>query len=135
MKKKSKQKVYLHVVGLWLLFGILAVLNAAIRENFYKPRLGDLLSHQISTVVFVFVILGIMYLFFNHYGLKFKKRELWMIGFVWLIATVIFEFVFGHYVFGNSWERLFTDYNIFKGRIWPLVLFFTFTGPRLVKRR
>ena len=33
-----------------------------------------------------------------------------------------FEFLAGHYVFGNSWERLIADYNVFRGRIWILVL-------------
>jgi hypothetical protein len=30
---------------------------------------------------------------------------------------VLFEFGFGHYTAGDSWSRLFTDYNIFKGRL------------------
>jgi hypothetical protein len=36
--------------------------------------------------------------------------------------TVLFEFVFGHYVLGNSWDVLLADYRIWQGRLWSLVL-------------
>jgi hypothetical protein len=45
-----------------------------------------------------------------------------MIGTFWVILTVLFEFGFGHYVAKHSWQKLFADYNIFKGRLWLLVL-------------
>jgi hypothetical protein len=36
--------------------------------------------------------------------------------------TVLFEFVFGHYVLKTSWEVLLADYRIWQGRLWSLVL-------------
>ena len=45
-----------------------------------------------------------------------------MAGIMWVALTVAFEFLAGHYVFGNSWKRLTADYNVFRGRIWILVL-------------
>jgi len=44
------------------------------------------------------------------------------IGFFWVVITIIFEFVFGHYVMGHSWQKLFADYNLINGRLWVLVL-------------
>ena len=44
------------------------------------------------------------------------------LGTAWVALTVAFEFLAGHYVSGNGWERLFADYNVFRGRIWILVL-------------
>ena len=44
------------------------------------------------------------------------------VGLAWLIFTILFEFIAGHYVFGNPWEKLIRDYNLFEGRIWSLVL-------------
>ena len=52
-----------------------------------------------------------------------------MVGTVWVALTVAFEFVAGHYVFGNSWERLIADYNVFRGRIWILVLLMNLFAP------
>lgn len=40
-----------------------------------------------------------------------------------------FEFLAEHYVFGNSWERLIGDYNVFRGRIWILVLLMNLFAP------
>jgi len=39
------------------------------------------------------------------------------IGLVWLAMTVAFEFLFGDYVAGHSWDRLLHDYNLFAGRL------------------
>ena len=52
-----------------------------------------------------------------------------MLGTVWVALTVAFEFLAGHYVFGNSWERLIVDYNVFRGRIWILVLLMNLFAP------
>jgi hypothetical protein len=37
-------------------------------------------------------------------------------------------------VFGTPWQQLAADYNIFRGRVWVLVLITTATGPWLVAR-
>ena len=55
--------------------------------------------------------------------------EALLVGIVWVALTVAFEFLAGHYVFGNSWERLIADYNVFRGRIWILVLLANLFAP------
>ena len=57
------------------------------------------------------------------------KIDLLLIGALWLTLTVVFEFGFGHYVIGHPWKYLLADYNIFKGRLWSLVLLVTFVSP------
>ena len=47
----------------------------------------------------------------------------------WLLFTVAFEFGFGHYVAGHSWQRLLGDYNIFDGRVWSLFLLWLLLMP------
>jgi len=42
------------------------------------------------------------------------KKSLLSVGFLWLALTVAFEFTFGHFVFGPSWEGLASDYNFLK---------------------
>ena len=128
------KKIYIKSVLLWFIFAILAIINAIIREKTYKIVLGDLIAHQISTIFFIILILIIMYFFFNHINKKPTKKELWIIGASWLIATVLFEFIAGHYLFQNTWGKLLTDYNLLKGRIWSLVLLFTLIGPRIVTK-
>jgi hypothetical protein len=76
-------------------------------------------------------ILLITYLFISLFGKTYGRNELLAVGGYWLILTVGFEFIFGHYVAGHSWERLLADYNLGQGRIWVLVLVTTFLAPWL----
>ena len=63
-----------------------------------------------------------------------SSRQAIAIGGLWLIMTVLFEFIFGHYVMGHAWETLLRDYNLFKGRVWLLVLVWTAVAPYLFFR-
>lgn len=119
------------IAKMWLLLTFLAVINGIIRNGVYGPLVEELAAHQISSIIFIAVIFAATYLFLSRESF-ISGRELMEIGALWFLATVIFEFVFGHYVFGNSWERLLTDYNIFTGRIWMLVLLAILTAPYLV---
>lgn len=129
------KEIYLYSIGVWFLFAVVATLNGVVRSATYKKLVGDLYAHQIGTVIFLTLILLIMYLFFNKFGLEYTNKDLWLIGLAWFCGTIIFEFIFGHYVFGNSWEKLFSDYNILQGRVWSLVLLVTLIGPYLVGRK
>ena len=126
---KLEVKVFLYSVGIWLLLLVLAIVNAGIREAFYKPKLGDNLGHAISSIIAIGYTLIITYFFVNYIKVSVTKIDLLLIGALWLTLTVVFEFGFGHYVMGHSWKYLLADYNIFKGRLWSLVLLVTFVSP------
>jgi hypothetical protein len=57
--------------------------------------------------------------------------ELLRVGLVWTALTLAFEFLFGHYVSGQSWRALRADYDVTRGRLWPLVVAATALGPWL----
>lgn len=120
------------VILLWVLLAGIAIMNGLLREYGYSPLVGATVAHLLSTGIYIFLILIVMYLYFQKIITAESKRELLMIGIKMLIATIIFEFIFGHYVIGHSWEKLFSDYNIFRGRMWSVVLIFILFGPRLV---
>ncbi len=52
-----------------------------------------------------------------------------VIGILWTVMTVCFEFGFFHFVAAVPWEKLLADYNILAGRLWLLVLLTTLFGP------
>ena len=108
---------------------VLAIINGTIRNSVYAPKLGDYEGHVISSIIAIVYTLVITYLFISNLKLDVTKTDLLLIGAFWLIITIIFEFVFGHYVAGHSWNRLIADYNILKGRMWSLVLLITFVAP------
>jgi hypothetical protein len=58
-----------------------------------------------------------------------ETKVLLSIGVFWFFITVIFEFVFGHFVMGHTWHKLFADYNLLNGRLWVLVLLNNIAAP------
>ena len=117
------------ILGAWFLFVILAIINGGIRDRYYKPYVGDLTAHQISTIIFIIAILIITYLILKFSNLQLSNSQALITGTIWLLLTILFEFIAGHYIFGNPWEKIVGDYNILKGRIWSLVLLTTFLAP------
>jgi len=125
---------YIVVIGTWFLFMILAIINGAIRNKIYKPIVGDLTSHQISTIILIILIIVATYLILKFSDLKLSTSEAFLMGTILLVLTVTFELIIGHFVFGNTWEKLFADYNILKRRVWSLVLVTTFFAPYLTNK-
>ena len=115
-------KFYYIMIGAWFLFMVLAIINAGVRNGVYKPIVGDLMAHQISTIIFIVLILIVTFSILRFAAIELTDNEALLMGGLWLVFTIAFEFLAGHYVFGNTWEKLFTDYNILRGRIWSLVL-------------
>lgn len=112
-----------------MLMAVLAVTNGTARNTLIAPRTGEYAGHVISTVSFCTLSFFVMWLLLPWIGPK-SRGQVRQIGIAWLGSTVAFEFVAGRYVFGNSWEKLLADYNIFHGRLWIAVLFFQLFGPR-----
>jgi hypothetical protein len=63
-----------------------------------------------------------------------SPKQAIVIGLIWLGLTVVFEFLFGHYVMGNPWERLLHDYNLLAGRVWVFVLIWITIAPYVFYR-
>lgn len=115
----------------WIVMLVLAVINGALREKYLNLRYGYERGHIISTMILCIVIFLISYFYVLLFGRGYDQEEMLNLGIYWLILTTMFEFLFGHYVAGHSWDKLLADYNLFKGRIWVLVLITTLVGPLL----
>jgi len=111
----------------WFPMLLIAIINGSARDLWYKKYVGELAGHQISTISLI-----ILFGFYIHFVItKFPPtsgRQAVYIGLLWLLLTLLFEFGFGRFR-GNSWEKLLGDYNILKGRIWPLILIWTAIAP------
>lgn len=127
-------KFVIVTIGVWLLFMVLAIINAVIRNEVYKPVVGDLAAHQISSIIFMAVILLVAYAILRISNLELSDFKAFFMGAIWLISTIAFEFIAGHYVFGNTWEKLLADYNLFEGRIWSLVLLTILLAPYIANK-
>lgn len=128
------RKLFIKTVVLWVVLVIFAIFNGSIRTFGYKPFVGDLVAHQISTVIFIGLIFLATWIGWRKEIASLPDKILLLIGLIWLVLTELFEFIAGHYLFGNTWERLLADYNIFNGRVWILVLLATLFMPIVVNR-
>jgi hypothetical protein len=112
----------------WLPGIVIAIANGTIRQYIYMRYLAELTAHQLSVISFI-ILFGI-YVWFIIPLLRLNSlREAFAAGTYWFCFTVIFEFLFGHYVMGHPWSVLFHDYNIIAGRLWIVVLLWTIAAP------
>lgn len=115
----------------WFPLVLIAIANGLLREKFLTNQLNELQAHQVSTLTLL--IFFSIYIWSLLDWLKPESsKQIIIVGLFWLGYTVIFEFLFGHYVAGHSWSKLFNDYNILTGRVWILVLIWTAIGPYVI---
>ena len=126
--------VYIYAMAAWVAMMFLAIINAVVREAAYKPVVGELAAHQISTAIFVVIIFGVSFLLLKMAPVSYAGHDTIIIGFAWLAMTLAFEFGFGHFIMGHHWDRLLADYNLLKGRVWVFVPAASAVAPYLVGR-
>jgi len=112
----------------WIPMPLIGIINGIIREYGYKNLAGEPLAHQISTLTGI-ILLGLYILFLTKKWRIGSASKAMAVGLIWLVLTVAFEFLFGHFVMKNPWSVLLHDYNILEGRLWPLVLIWIAIAP------
>lgn len=115
----------------WIPMIFIAIANGLLREKVLAARLKELQAHQVSTISLILLFSLYIWALFTFWKPATARQAL-LIGVMWLLYTVIFEFLFGHYIAGHSWSRLFHDYNILEGRIWVFVLIWITIAPYLI---
>jgi hypothetical protein len=124
--------VHLRAVGIWFVFLVIAFGVGAVREGLLRPRIGEPKAHVIGTLIAVTLMMLVTYAFIQRVHGSCSMTDLILIGVLWLVMTVAFEFGFFHFVMGKPWEALLADYNVLRGRIWVLVLATVLLGPIIV---
>jgi hypothetical protein len=120
---------YGRAAAAWLGILVIANVNGALREFLLVPLLGATVAHAISTILLCLLVLILARATIGWMGPR-SAGEAWRVGLLWLALTLAFEFLAGHYLFGNSWERLLSEYNLAAGRIWSIVPLVTLLAPR-----
>lgn len=112
----------LRAVAIWLLLLVVAFAGAGLRTGLLEPRVGEAAAHVAGTLIVVLAFASVIWLTIPWVVPDFGSRRLAAVGLGWTLATIVFEFGFGHYVMGHPWSRLLADYDVTAGRIWVLVL-------------
>jgi hypothetical protein len=118
----------------WVLMIPVAILNGIFRESVIRLRVGELHAHQLSVVTGSTGFIALVSALWRGEAGRMEDRDLFRMGAAWVVATILFEFGFGHYLRGVSWEALLHDYDVKAGRLWIVVLLVILFSPLLVKR-
>lgn len=113
---------FIYSLVMWLVLAILAIANGALREFAIKQFIADPWANHISVATGIIIIFLATYFFFRFFKTIFRLSDAVIIGICWVILTVAFEFLFGHYVMDKSWEQLLQQYNLASGNLWVIVL-------------
>ncbi len=132
LRQNNMNIVLVYAVS-WIGMVILAILNGAIREKAYGQFMHELPAHQVSTLIGLILFGAYIWALTGVCRIESSRQAL-VIGGMWLIMTVVFEFGFGRYLMGHPWGKLFHDYNLSKGRVWSLVLIWTAIAPYVFYR-
>jgi len=92
---------------IWLLFIPLAIANGALRDLVLAPAFGDTLGRAVSSLTLSLLI---------------------------LVLTLLFEVSFFVLVMGHPMDELLMDFDLFRGRLWLIVLTATFFAPLLASK-
>lgn len=122
-----------HYLLSWFALAAIAILNGIVRVSTYGKILPELLAHQLSTLTGILLTGAFAFYLFKRWPLT-ATGQAWSVGFLWLLATIVFEFGFGRYVAGHSWALLINDYNIIEGRVWSLFLLWMLIMPAVFHR-
>ncbi len=117
----------------WLVMLVVAILNGALRDFTYGKRLPELRANQLSCVSGI-MLLGLVMFFYVRYWTPDSAGQALAIGLFWMALTVAFEFLFFHYVGRRSWAELWANYDLTRGRLWPLILLWVLLAPYLLYR-
>ena len=118
---------------LWVIIGVLAVVNGVVRETLLEPALGPTLGLAVSGLVLSALVLLVAYLGSPWYGRQ-STPFLAGIGAYWLVLTILFESGLGLLVSGHTWEQVLGQYTFAGGNLWVLVLAVITVAPWLTAK-
>lgn len=117
-------------VLVWLLIITAESVHGALRRLLLNPDLAYALR-QLSVIFAVLIVFAIAWLCRRWMVLR-STAEALVIGLLWVILTLAFEFGLGR-AMGMSWSQILSGYDLLKGDIMPLGLLATALTPWAVR--
>ena len=118
---------------IWLLIACLAIGNGIVRESLFAPQFGMAVALPLSGITLSVIIFVVTYVAFSFLAATSQSACI-AVGVQWVIMTLAFEFLFGHYVAGKSWVDLLQVFNLASGDLMLLVLLVSLLSPCFVAR-
>jgi hypothetical protein len=112
----------------WIPMLVIAVANGALRQATFGKVMPELRAHQLSTLIGS-VLIGLFIWLVVRTWPASSSRQAVLIGLVWLLLTVAFEFFMGLVLAQRQLSQVLHDYNLLAGRIWVLFLIWLTIAP------
>jgi hypothetical protein len=112
---------FLKLLIAWLLILPCMIINGMFRELV----LTSLVPAQVAEAISVAIGLAIVFVLTRYLLRPLAGKSTAQVvraSVVLVVLTVAFEFLFGHYVDGRSWRELAANYELWNGRLWPILL-------------
>lgn len=126
-------KVLVKAVAIWCLMVLVAIINGLLRDEILTPLLSSNISLPVSGITLSILILLLTYASIAFIGVT-RAAACFMVGLLWLVLTLIFEYAFGHYVAGKSWFEINQVFDLTKGDLFIVVLIVFALSPWLTAR-
>jgi len=114
--------------GIWLVIVAAAILNGVFREKVLVPAIGTSMALPLSGVLLAALVFLVALLLVSFIGSSESKVYI-LVGIFWVILTLFFEFLLGHFVAGKSWQEIMQVFNMKKGDLFIIVLIMTAVSP------
>lgn len=93
---------------------------------------GTAAAHQIGVAILSMAFLIYAFFSLRSYSAVLSVGQLLVVGLVWLLSTVAFEFGIG-LATGRSWNYMLADYKVWEGRVWPFFLLVMLLSPFIIR--
>jgi len=118
---------------IWFCIVSLAILNGLMREFLFVPVIGATAALPLSGVSLAMIVFAVSFVAIGFIAVT-SKQACFMVGAQWILMTLVFELLFGHFVLGKSWPELLQVFSLAKGDLFILVLLTSFLSPYMAAR-
>jgi hypothetical protein len=121
------------ILGIWILLAFIAIINGAVRDKLVAPLIGERLALPLSGVLLSLFIFLVTLIFVPFLRIS-SAYSFWLVGIVWVLMTLAFEFILGHYMMGEPWEKIVEVFYIHRGNLYLLALVAAALSPWLTAK-
>jgi hypothetical protein len=118
---------------IWTIIAAFAIANGALRELVLAPAIGARIALLLSGILLCAIVFLVTWCCYRLIAGRRKLTYL-LIGLQWVLMTLSFEFVSGHFVAGKPWPEIFRVFNLMQGDLFIVVLAVSLVSPLLVAK-
>ena len=129
----ENQAYWSRAVSLWVLLMAAETLLGLWRMKVLSAWLGDEFARDAGVFTGSLIILLIAFACIGWIPAR-NAGTLLLVGSTWVVLTIGYELLLGRFAFHRSWTEIAADFNLFRGRLFPLGLGFLLFSPLLAAR-